>query len=142
MTYCFPEEGEPFEADHLALSDSHGIYIPRMFCSAYPQENCSDWAWNTCLKGPDQELILIDPALSFSQKFFNAWRDSIKYGYGWDWGCPANLTTKWQINEEYWDAWADILDTWKSSDTDKDGNTIIYELYQDGDLWVTKQVGE
>lgn len=138
----YPEDGDPFEVDHLALSDCNGIYIPRMFCSAYPQENCSDEDWQCCLKGPDQEIICIDPSLTFWEKFINAWRDSIKFGYGWDWGCPANLITKWEYNEWYWEAWSSILDSWESVETNKEGKKVIYRLYQDGDLWVTKETEE
>jgi len=140
--YYFPEDGDPFEVDHLALSDAHGQYIPIMFCSAYPQENISNWAWETCLKGPGNEVREIDPDLTLAEKLINAWRDFIRYADFWNWRCYENCYTFVEHNEHYWDAWTEILDCWVSTGVDKKGRQVLYRLFQDGDLWVTREVQE
>lgn len=39
--------------EEVLISSGYGIYIPQMFVERFEKLECvSDWAWNTCKKGP------------------------------------------------------------------------------------------
>ena len=117
----------------LILDGNRGQYLPKAFVDSWPQENCSDWAWQTVSKGPHYEEVRKD--LSWAERFFNSWRDYLRYGE-WDWECPDNMND-YVVNEHYWDAWTDIVDNW-SSEQVSGTRTITYTLYQQDDLFMVE----
>lgn len=127
----WPEE----ECDHIALSDTHGIYIPQLFAQAYERtDDVNQEDWDCILAGP--WITRIRPDFSPAERFINAWKDFLRWGE-WDWECPENMEEV--PNEWYWEAWNNVESDWGFEKEESDGFRWEFFLYQDGDLRVMKR---
>jgi hypothetical protein len=99
------------EAKMVLYSDSaRGIYIPRHFAESIARE---------CLSG-------VDPA---DLDYLARGPNDIEAGEDSDNPEPHNA-------EAYWDTWQDVCDHAVITDS-SDGT--VYNMYQDGDLWLVEQ---
>lgn len=126
----FPED----EVDHICLSDTHGQYIPQLFCQGYEKtDNVNQEDWDCVLAGP--WITRIRPDLSPAERFINVWKDFLRWGE-WDWECPEN--TEEGPNEWYWEAWNQIESDW-GFEKEEGGHLWEYYLHQDGDLFMMRR---
>ncbi|NCX55739.1 MAG: hypothetical protein EBW87_00860 [Burkholderiaceae bacterium] len=71
------------EACHLVVSSSLGIYVPQYFTENNERtKDVSEWAWDTCKLGPEQEFYWEAWELILSNyEFFEHGPDDLTYRY-------------------------------------------------------------